>query len=157
GVEAEKRLGEWWAQLKDAERNGSSVTYNLPPATVAFLRSLSAPPRILGIRYEYMLKGSRYADKDLSARFGINVWAQRSHLVRAYQPDAGGWCWSYDFLKDDGSASNLYYKSWRPRAVWESMPIRQWIDMLDSATEAMSAYDSTTGMEPRPLGWHSDA
>jgi hypothetical protein len=110
----------------------------------------------MGIRYEYLLKGARYADKDLSSRFGLNVWAQRSHLIRAYQGDAG-WCWSYDFLKDDGGGSKLYYKSWRPRAVWESMTMRQWIDMLDSATEAMSAFDSTVGMEPRALGWKSEA
>jgi hypothetical protein len=29
------------------------------------------------------------------------------------------------------------------------MPIRAWIDLLDSAIETMSAYDSTTGLEPR--------
>jgi hypothetical protein len=112
--------------------------------------------RIMGIRYEYLLKGSRYQDRDLSARFGFNVWAQRSHLVRAYQGDAG-WCWSYDFLKDDGSSSKLYYKAWRPRAVWEEMPIRNWIDMLDASTIAMSAYDPTVGMEPREVGWRSEA
>jgi hypothetical protein len=37
------------------------------------------------------------------------------------------------------------------------MTVRQWIDMLDSATEAMSAFDSTVGMEPRALGWKSEA
>jgi hypothetical protein len=122
-----------------------------------YLVELTAPPRILGIRYEYLLKGARYADKDLSARFGLNVWAQRSHLIRAYHNDADQWCWSYDHLKDDGSTSKLYYKTWRPRAVWESMPIRRWIDMLDTATMAMSAYDSTIGMEPREMGWKSEA
>jgi hypothetical protein len=113
--------------------------------------------RVMGIRYEYLLKGARYADRDLSARFGLNVWAQRSHLIRAYSNDAGQWCWSYDFLKDDGGSSKLYYKTWRPRAVWESMPIKAWIDLLDTATEAMSAFDSTVGAEPRSLGWHSEA
>jgi hypothetical protein len=51
----------------------------------------------------------------------------------------------------------LYYKTWRPTAVWEHMPIRDWIGMLDASTETMSAYDSTTGMEPRSLGWGSPA
>jgi hypothetical protein len=37
------------------------------------------------------------------------------------------------------------------------MPIRRWIDMLDTATMAMSAYDSTVGMEPREMGWKSEA
>jgi hypothetical protein len=158
GVEVEKRLGVWWTMFSGGHPWPDAVKYGCSEAMQRYLRDLPAPPRILGIRYEYLLKGSRYADKDLSTRFGLNVWAQRSHLIRAYaNDDRSQWCWSYDFLKDDGSASKLYYKTWRPRAVWESMPIRQWIDLLDTATEAMSAYDSTTGAEPRPLGWHSDA
>jgi hypothetical protein len=161
GVEVEKRLGEWWGKIHGIGMWGAWANTLPDPSCSAamykFLHGLPSPPRILGIRYEYLLKGSRYADKDLSARFGLNVWAQRSHLIRAYANDAGQWCWSYDFLKDDGSTSKLYYKSWRPHAVWESMPMRQWIDLLDSSTEAMSAYDSTVGAEPRPLGWHSDA
>jgi PD-(D/E)XK nuclease superfamily len=164
GVEVEKRLGEWWAVIHqwDGLMRGASpvfmkLKHECPPSIFTYLKELPSPPRILGIRYEYLLKGSRYADRDLAARFGLNVWAQRSHLIRAYANDAGQWCWSYDFLKDDGGTSKLYYKSWRPHAVWESMPMRRWIDMLDTATEAMSAYDSTTGAEPRLLGWHSDA
>ena len=165
GVEIEKRLGDWWNLLHDGSCEG--LTYEQACneigvehgdiAPVVFLRDLPAPPRILGIRYEYLLKGARYADRDLSARFGLNVWAQRSHLIRAYSNDAGQWCWSYDFLKDDGGTSKLYYKTWRPRAVWESMSVKSWIDLLDTATEAMSAFDSTVGAEPRSLGWHSDA
>ena len=156
GVEIEKRLGRAWEAINRHVGHLSDVVGTVGESTLAYLTDLPAPPRIMGIRYEYLLKGARYADKDLSSRFGINVWAQRSHLIRAYQGDAG-WCWSYDFLKDDGGSSKLYYKAWRPRAVWESMPVRQWIDMLDSATEAMSAFDSTVGMEPRALGWKSEA
>jgi hypothetical protein len=114
--------------------------------------------RIMGIRYEYMLKGARYADKDLSSRFGLNVWAQRSHLIRAYHNAASGeWCWSYDFVKDDGGTSKLYYKNWRPAAVWEHMSVKAWVDMLDASTETMSGYDSTVGQEPRLLGYKSPA
>jgi hypothetical protein len=174
GVEVEKRLGEWWTQMRSTDPTTARKANNFPAAMQKYLASLAAPPRILGIRYEYLLKGARYTDKDLSARFGLNVWAQRSHLIRAYHNDsmiapesrttgsgfgnyAGAWCWSYDHLKDDGSTSKLYYKTWRPRAVWESMPIRRWIDMLDTATMAMGAYDSTVGMEPREMGWKSEA
>jgi len=40
--------------------------------------------------------------------------------------------------------------------VWElGMTVKQWIDKLDASEEAMSAYDSTTGMEPRSMGWKS--
>jgi len=162
GVEVEKRLGEWWHRLHDGEPNYDWQTDNpdlKPHLTMSkYLRDLPSPPRILGIRYEYLLKGARYADKDLASRFSLNVWAQRSHLIRAYAgPDGGGWCWSYDFLKDDGGTSKLYYKNWRPRAVWEAMSIKSWIDMLDASTETLSAYDSTVGAEPRLLGYHSPA
>jgi hypothetical protein len=37
------------------------------------------------------------------------------------------------------------------------MTVKAWIDMLDASTETMSAYDSTVGQEPRPLGWGSPA
>jgi hypothetical protein len=162
GVEVERRLGEWWAAVRDhwnPERTGKFLIGNdeVPLAMRRYLSSLPAPPRILGIRYEYLLKQPRYADKELSSRFGINVWAQRSHLIRAYQGPEGAWCWSYEFSKDDGGSSKLYYKNWRPKAVWEGMPIKEWIDMLDASTETMSAWDSTTGMEPRLLGWKSEA
>jgi len=160
GVEVERRLGEWWAKINGIGMYGAYAN-TLPdkscsPATYEFLYGLPAPPRIMGIRYEYLLKGYRSEDKDLSARFGLKVWAQRSHLIRAYEGPQG-WCWSYDFLTDEGKSSKLYYKNWRPKPVWESMPVRQWIDMLDSAEETMSGYDSTTGAEPRALGWHSEA
>jgi PD-(D/E)XK nuclease superfamily len=158
GVEVERRLGDWWAKVRQGGSGMSYVSHTHgSKAMFDYLTAIPAPPRILGIRYEYLLKSSRYADKDLSSRFGLNVWAQRSHLIRAYQGLDGTWCWSYEFQKDDGGSSKLYYKNWRPKAVWEVMPIKQWIDMLDASTETMSAYDSTTGMEPRLLGYKSEA
>jgi hypothetical protein len=160
GVEVERRLGEWWNELYHEPEQHKMIcqALGISDATYKYLTSLPAPPRILGIRYEYLLKGSRYADRDLSSRFGVNVWAQRSHLIRAYSNEsAGQWCWSYDHLKDDGSTSKLYYKTWRPRAVWESMPIKSWIDLLDDTQMAMSAYDSTVGQEPREVGYKSAA
>jgi hypothetical protein len=112
--------------------------------------------RIMGIRYEYLLKGYRAEDRDLSAKFGLKVWSQRSHLVRAYRGDAG-WCWSYDFLKDDGSASKLYWKAWRPESTWEAMTTKEWIDLMDATEATMSAEDTTVGLAPRELGYRSAA
>ena len=126
--------------------------------------------RVVGIRYEYILKGERWRDRDLSARFGLDVRSQKSHLLRAYEcvsqpktsragiiPELGAQCWSYDFLKEDGSEGSLAWQNWKPRMVTDRMTIRDWIDLLDGSEEQMSAYDSTVGMEPRAMGWRSAA
>jgi hypothetical protein len=162
GVEIERRLGEWWAQLQDAERNGSAVKYGLPEPMVNFLRVLPAPPRILAIRYEYLLKHDRFKDNDLTQKFGFECRSQRSPLVRGYlnkgmTASDEQWCWSYKYRKEDGSESNLYYKNWRSTPVWEHMPILQWIDMLDAATETMSGEADSMGQDVRSLGFKCDA
>lgn len=150
GVEVEKRLGEWWREVKD-----SKIIDERPKALLEYLRALPEPPRILAVRYEYLLKGDRWVDKDLSAQAGFEVRTQRSPLVRAYcQPGmAAGdeqWNVSWDYLKDDGSLSKLYYKSWKARPVYEAMPVKAWIDKLDSSTEAVAE-------EGRAMGWSSAA
>jgi hypothetical protein len=111
-----------------------------------------------------MLKGERWRDKELSARFGFEVRSQKSHLIRRYVArgtaakgsafNLGDECWSYDYIKEDGGATNLYYAHWKPEPVDD---VKRWIDRLDDSQEAMSAFDSTVGMEPRPLGWKSSA
>jgi len=170
GVEVERRLGQWWTVLHGTDKHNPDLA-EIPIATQKYLAALPASPRILGIRYEYLLKGGRWEDKDLSARFGIRVWSQRSHLIRKYVATStpsrgqssytvGDECWSNDYLKDDGSStSKLAWQNWRARPVWEDGPdaIRRWIDALDDSQMAMSAYDSTTGAEPRELGWKSRA
>jgi len=102
-----------------------------------------------------MLKGDRWTDKDLTLQLGIEVRSQRSHLVRGYF-NAGmtsgdeQWNCSWDYLKEGGEKSKLYWKTWRGAPVWEHMPIKQWIDMLDATTESI-------GEEGRALGWSSPA
>jgi hypothetical protein len=181
GVEVERRLGEWWALLHDGSCEG--LTNNeacneigveqSDMATVAYLRHLPAPPRILGIRYEYLLKGGRWEDDRLSKHFGIKVWSQRSPLIRRYVAhstpsrgkNAGGFnigdhCWSWDYHLEDGTVSKLSASNWHSESVWDGsdgMTIKEWIDALDATAEAMSAYDSTTGAEPRSLGYSGPA
>lgn len=177
GVEVERRLGEWWQTIHqwDGIMQGASpifmkLKHDCSPAMFRFLKELAAPPRIMGIRYEYLLKGSRYEDKALSARCGFTCWTQGSHLTRNYvctslptrskSPvtyDLGSVCWSYEYIKEDGSDSKLYSGNWQRQPVWEQGTVREWIDKLDRSEETMSAYDPTVGQEPRPLGWKSDA
>jgi hypothetical protein len=166
GVEVERRLGTAWEKIKNAERAGMAgedhpnvttidgvrATFfheddgpcgeglHVNPATHKYLHGLSAPPRILGIRYEYLLKGERWRDKDLSQRFGFDARVQRSHLIRGYL-NAGmaagdeQWNHAWDYLKPDGSGetSKLNYRAWHSEPVWTHMPIAKWIDMLDDA------------------------
>jgi hypothetical protein len=166
GVEVERRLAEAWHRIQEAEEaartdadhpnvvevNGLAAIQfheedgpcgpglNVNAATFNFLSGLDAPPRILGIRYEYLLKGERWKDKDLSQRFGFDARVQRSHLIRGYL-NAGmaagdeQWNHAWDYLKPDGSGetSKLNYRAWRSEPVWTHMPIAKWIDMLDDA------------------------
>ena len=164
GVEVERRLGEWWnritQQMHDPNHKGEwemiKKAYGISDAVYDFLSLLPTPPRILGIRYEYLLKGERWKDRDLAARFGFDARAQRSPLVRGYL-NAGmaagdeQWNWSYDYMKDDGSLSKLYAKNWPSRPVWEHMSIAQWITKLD---ETAMAVNGETGTE---MGYKSDA
>lgn len=149
-IEVEQRLGERWRRLTVdnpiTDDNDSMARY---------LRSLPAPPRILAVRYEYILKGERRRDKDASARFGFTVRTQSSLLTRAHL-NAGmtagdeQWNWSYDYIKEDGSPSKLYAKNWPGKAVWEHMSTRAWIDMLDATVMAQ-------GEEGREMGWQGPA
>ena len=168
GIEIERRLSHWWELIHDGleenTRMGKQVidftylrdTLGCNGTMFTFLQRQAVPPRILAIRYEYLIKGERWKDKDLSARLGLECRSQRSHLVRGYCNvglAAGDeqWNWSWDYLKDTGESSNLYCKTWKSRPVWESMPIKRWIDMLDDAAMLV---DAETGSEK---GFKSDA
>lgn len=158
GVEVERRLAEWHTAIK----LGQPVQIGENNPLYKLLASSAAPPRILGIRYEYLLKGDRWRDKDLAQRFQLDARSQRSHLVRGYlnQGMVAGdeqWNWSWDYHKDDGSVSKLYYKSWRSEPVWGHMPIARWIDMLDSAAMAQVGDADAAGQDVRELGYKCDA
>lgn len=153
GVEIEKRLGQHWRAMHDRGDGGVSLDDVGPigEATAKYLRELSTPPRIMGIRYEYLLKGDRWVDKDLSAKLEVEARTQRSLLIRGYLNSGmtsgdEQWNWSWDYIKEDGSTSKLYWKSWRGAAVFEHMPVKQWIDMLDRSVIAV-------GEESREMGY----
>ena len=203
GVEVERRLGEWWQQidliLRDEDKDfdllmptegGVRLAWyaqnqGISMPILRFLAYLAAPPRIHAIRYEFLLKGYRAEDKELSARLGITAWTQRSHLVRQYvatsvpkKGDGGyrvgdvAWSWNY-FRVEDDKDSKLAWQNWHSRPVWEGYHVRSgedlsvhevpgdgvkaWIDALDASELLMSGEDSTVGLAPRTLGWKSPA
>ena len=180
GVEVERRLAHWWHVLHDdpAPKTfpefvdriwGEAMPQGNANAIINYLRALDAPPRIHAIRYEYLLKGSRRRDKDLSQRLGVDAYAQDSHLVRQYAAVStpakgtsayaiGDVCWSWDYTRvEDMRDGSLAWQNWRRRPVWEHGSVREWIDQLDAAAPVMSGEDSTIGMEPSQIGWSSPA
>lgn len=140
GLEVEARLAEWWQLVYDGLEASKQRDVGITEEMFRFLASCTAPPRIHAIRYEYLLKQSRYVDKELSERVGFEARSQRSPLIRGYlnkgmtAADAQ-WSVSYDHLKIDGQPTNLYYKNWKNTAVWEHMPVREWIDRLDDTRQ----------------------
>jgi len=126
GIEVERRLGKHWQTLHDNPQTWCIFRMQ------HYLKELPAPPRILGIRYEYLLKGYRKEDKDLSQRVGFTAWTQRSHLLRQYVATSvpqskkgpppfkhGDVCWSWSYLDEDGQEHKLAWQNWRSVPVWE--------------------------------------
>jgi hypothetical protein len=171
GVEIERRYAEWWEQIHAAKSYKDAFANNIPTPIYQYLKSCPAPPRVSAIRYEFLLKGERWKDRDLSAQLGVDSRIQKSHLIYQYVAQStpktgkntdsfrvGDVCWSYEFTRvEDQQSSKLYAGNWRPRAVWEAGSVRDWIDKLDRSDLLMSGEDSTVGMEPRALGYRSDA
>lgn len=186
GVEVERRLARWWEWSKServTEEYKKGVdhtgTFHMwseehgkeecPVSMFKFLKGLSAPPRIAAIRYEFLLKGERWKDKELGARLGMEVRSQKSHLIRQYvavsvpKRGDGGYrvgdvCWSWDFYRtEDDKDGSLAWQNWKSRPVWEHGTMKEWIDLLDASTLTMSGEDSTLGLEPRALGYASPA
>jgi hypothetical protein len=130
-----------------------------------YLRSVDSPPRILAVRYEFLLKGDRWKDRDLSERFGVEMRSQKSHLIRQYaavstpQRGTAGYsigdvCWAWDYTREDGRDGSLAWQNWKSRPVWDQPGgVKGWIDKLEESAEVMSGEDSTMGLEPRSLGF----
>jgi hypothetical protein len=175
GIEIERRLAEWWnlihatngyPRLRDPEQMSED---KIPDAMFGFLKELDGPPRIFAVRMEYLLKGERWKDKDLTERFGVEMQSQKSHLIRQYvaastpQRGTAGYsigdtCWSWEYVRDDGRDSHLAWQNWKSRPVWDQPGgIRTWIDKLDDAAPTMSGEDTTMALEPRLLGYKCDA
>jgi hypothetical protein len=167
GVEIEIRLRRWWNEL----HTGGDTHEPITSAMREYLLSQSSSPRVLAIRYEYLLKSQRWMDKDLSLRLGLTCYSQRSPLIRKYVAHSvpqtktasppfkhGDVCANWDYVRpEDMKESKLAWQNWKSEPVWESGTVREWIDRLDASEPVMSAEDSTVGMEPRMLGWKSEA
>ena len=171
GIEIERRLAKWWEehQTYGPDHEAWARASNTTIAMSRYLAALDAPPRIFAVRMEYLLKGERWRDKDLTLEFGVEMRSQKSHLIRRYEAvsvpmrgsagyNIGDSCWSWDYVREDGKESSLAWQNWKSRPVWTSPAgVRDWIDKLDDAAPTMSADDPAMGLEPRLLGYKCDA
>ena len=163
-VDVEKRFGEAWELIYQVDNAieadaakfqltsvplmieaGKRLAELVSPRVTQWLATLPDPPSILGVRYEYLLKGSRKkARKD---PFHPDRYVQESILCRAWKQegitaDDRRWAWTYDWFDEAGKGRKLDYRSWQKAPVWQHMPVAEWIDRLergDVQGEAMTA------------------
>lgn len=139
-VDVEKRFGEAWQRLQEVKSPVTpadiekSLSALVSPRVVQWLSTLPDPPQILGVRYEYLLKGSRKKDK--KDAMNPDRYVQESILCRAWKQegitsDDRRWAWTYDWNDETGKGRRLDYRSWQKSAVWKTMKIADWIDLLD--------------------------
>lgn len=163
-VDVEQRFGEAWELLHKevmvAEAFGPSANLadnaeyldasqrvrELVSDRVAhWLRTQPDPPTILGVRYEYLLKGLRKQDKKEGSPTK-GRWCQESILVRAYKQEGittedRRWAWTYDWRDELEKGRRLDYRSWQKAPVWRWQTIAQWIDQLDQGVVQEGALD----------------
>ena len=160
-VDVDNRLAEAWSLLRsvpiflDGDDSPAAVDRNnkaaqkaldrkVEPRVAQWLATLPEPPRVLGVRYEYLLKGPRRADKKDPQQPGRYV--TDTPLIRGWIQEGitGGdrrWGHSYDYYDLQGKGKRLDSRSWRKVPVWRHMSIANWIDRLDAGLVQPEAYD----------------
>ena len=162
----EMRLGQWWQELHQADRKSvrsfdiACMFVNHELIMRDYLQAQHSAPRVDAIRYEYLLKGRRDKNANLSARMGCQMRVQNTPLLRAWFPkgqlltasDAAGQIkHSFAWTNELGESKRLYAKNYEQKPVWEVMPIREWIDMLDSGRVQPEAREPGTLDKPQDV------
>lgn len=156
-VDIDNRLGEAWRLLHTVNPSHINQITGKPLEDLGelvnervseWLITLPEPPCILGVRYEYLLKGQRREDKDASGPgTGTPVrYVQDTPLIRAYKTDGitlgdRRWATHYNFYDSSRKSRRLDYRTWKKSPVWQTMSIAQWIDMLDAGEVQPEAHD----------------
>lgn len=156
-VDVEKRLATAWQHIASLklqenensvtalERGYSEIAHLVNRRTADWVAAQPEPPRILGVRYEYLIKGARRADKKDQQQPGRYVC--ESPLIRAWKQDGltaddRRWMHSYDYYDLLGKSKRLDYRSWAKAPVWQFMTIADWIDKLDRGEVQPDSYDA---------------
>jgi hypothetical protein len=146
-VDIERRLGEAWLHIHAGHASvaeGYDAVQTVNQSTWNWLCTLPEPPRVLGVRYEYLVKGPRRKDKNDPAM--PNRFVADTPLIRAYKfdgitADDRRWAHSFTFHTQAGKSSRLDYRAWKKAPVWKFMPVSRWIDMLDAGEIQPDIYD----------------
>jgi hypothetical protein len=148
-VDVDNRLAQAWQELmvpagKDRmEIDWGYVNTRVDPNVIQWLRTLPEPPRILGVRYEYLIKGPRRQDsKDIAmpGRYVADTPLIRAYMQEGITGDDRKWAANYQ-IWINGKQRNLDYRSYRKQPVWKFTPIAKWIDMLDRGEVQPEACD----------------
>jgi hypothetical protein len=164
GVEVERRLADWWERMQTGKVLHGDAEFSrmlhdvadIPGPIIDYLMVLAAPPRISAIRYEYLLKGERWKDKQLSEKLGIECRSQNTPLLQPYKKIGitaldDEWGWKYEYEDSEGRSKRLDYRSWKKTPVWEHMSMKAWIDMLDQGQVQPQAGDALAAQFVNPM------
>lgn len=168
-VDVDRRLAEAWQIVhnpEDSQQEEGSLVRFLSDAQTArldeivtarvaeWLQTLPTAPQVLGVRYEYLIKGARRQDKKDAEKPGRYVC--ESPLIRAYQ-QAGitaedrRWSPCYEWWDLVGKGKRVDYRSWSKAPVWRFMTIEAWIDLLDSPSDPTSPMNEKYDVDGNPL------
>jgi hypothetical protein len=151
----EARLASDWRYLQSE----SSETRVIPigDRTLEYLRSLDAPPRILGVKMVYLIKGRREQYPEDSGQ-----WITSSHLLRGWMREGitgQEFAWRFkwagpDTWPDSGRLKgHTLGKGWTRFNTWEAEGgVKTWLELLETGTVQPDAGDPFAAciVEPQP-------
>ena len=120
------------------------------------LLAKSEPPRISGVRMEYIIKGRR---EEFPAESGH--WEQYSPLIRGYVKE-GITCPEFGWKREwkdpsDGRSRKLDYRTWKAFHVWEQPGgVKAWIDLLATGTVQPEAGECLPSQFVTPMPYFRD-
>jgi len=128
----EARLYRRWHALHNRTAQAHSISEPQDKTDVMLL-SRAEPPRIAGVRMEYIIKGRREEFPE-----GSSHWEQYSPLIRGYVKEGvtrAEFGWKREWKDDEGKTRKLDYRTWKPFHVWEQPGgVKAWIDLLATGT-----------------------
>jgi hypothetical protein len=136
-------LSEWAAMNAWLEKEWRASLKETPLGLDGLHKTMLVedPPRVSGVQMVYLKKGTRTEWPANSGRY-----YQNSSLVRPWMRDdfpSPSFAHSYEWTDETGN--HRLGKGWRRVNIWEHMPIREWLMLLDSGRVQPEAGDFLAG------------